>query len=101
MSYEEFASGDLFLYLRGGLSQDTFSSWRPWSVFYLERCPLFIRLAERRATAEELARALKVSSVEELVARLPEKLQQLNRLFPRGHWRWPFRKEDFESIGTR
>ena len=51
-----------------------------------------------RGVSMKLRRTVGLNGV---VGRMPERVSQLDRLFPLSWWRSPFRKEDFESIGTR
>ena len=101
---EHFIAADFFLFLRSELApQDRGPHlfWRAWSTLYLKAAPRFLLDAERKARAEELARALIVPSIEELKKRLEERGPELRRLFERGFWDFPISKEDVQRIGSR
>jgi hypothetical protein len=101
---EDFIAADFFLFLRSELAPQERGPhffWRAWSTLYLKAAPRFLLDAERKARAEELARALNVPSIEELKKRLEERGPELRRLFERGFWDFPIRKEDVQRIGSR
>lgn len=104
LPFEEFADADFFLYLRGLLPEDEFTghfSWRPWSAVWLRGIPRFLLRAQSEAQAENVSRALSLSSVAELRNRLPQRGHQLRVLYQEGWWEYPIRQADIEKIGSR
>jgi hypothetical protein len=58
---DEFVAADFFLFLKGELSPEQTGphfTWLPWSVLYLRGTPMFILAAEQKAAAQQIARAL-------------------------------------------
>jgi hypothetical protein len=102
LPFEDFIAADLFLFLCGALRSDqgSFMAWRPWSALYLKQTPMFLRAAERKSTAETLAKTIGVPSVPELKRRLKERGPGLRELF-RNYWTWPIEDEDVDRIGSR
>lgn len=103
MPFEGYVAADYLLFLVGELPEDQAGrlAWRAWSVLYMKHVPMFIRNAEKKSTASQLAKLFKLSGMEEFKRRLQERGGNIGRLFRNGWWDWPIETEDIARIGTR
>lgn len=105
LPFDDFSAADYFLFLYGELPGETDQHprlvWRPWSVLWMKHAPMFIRDAEKVATAERLAKIFKLSNATEMKHRLKERAHYVEHLFRQGIWDSPLRDEDINKIATR
>jgi hypothetical protein len=104
LPFDEFADADFFLYLRSLLPEEKYSghfSWKPWSAVWLRGTPRFLLRAQSKAQADNVARALGVSSISDLKARLLERGARVGVLYQHGWWEYPVHKADIDKIGSR
>jgi hypothetical protein len=101
---EEYTSADLFLYLIGesGNVNNTESifKWRPWSLTGFD-LPMFILMAQRKSYAEDLARTMGVSSVQDIQILLKNKVHNIGKNSGVSFWRNPISDNHINLIGTR
>lgn len=104
LPFEEFVDADFFLYLRGLLPQEKASSeisWKPWSAIWLAGAPRFLLRAQSQSHAEQLTKALGLTSIDELKKRFAERGSTVGILYRHGFWDYPVRQSDIEKIGSR
>jgi hypothetical protein len=104
LPFEEFADADFFLYLRSLLPQEQFAGhfgWKPWSAVWLRGTPRFLLRAQTKGQADNVARALGLSSILELKQRLQERGAQVEVLYQSGWWDYPIQQVDIDKIGSR
>ena len=104
MPMEDFMDADFFLFLLSQALPDSSGFgpryWRAWSCLYLNQVPVFIRNAERKAIAEELAKLLGVQDIEGLKEFIKENGHKIRPLFGT-FWDYPIEQEDINRIGSR
>ena len=100
--FDDFVAADFFLYLRtfGSLPPNNGNIWRPWCYPYLEQVPLFLRTAERKSTAMQLAKTFGAMGIENLKTMIAGSLPTLRQLFQRGFPRSPLGQKDIDRIGS-
>jgi hypothetical protein len=109
MPFEELAEADYFLLLRGELEvgdvQRWGVAWAPWSTVFMEHAdpPRYLREAERRTSAEPIARALGVPDAVSLRERLIAGKPALKTIFggTSPFWEGPLQRFDPSAIGSR
>lgn len=105
MPIDEFSAADFYLFLLSELPPVEYNdrgkwAWRPWSVLYMKNTPAFIKNADRKKYAQELAESFNISSIDEMKKRLRERYSNVHKLFPDGLWDTNIREEDISNIGT-
>ncbi|MCX6793403.1 MAG: hypothetical protein NTY12_05300 [Candidatus Falkowbacteria bacterium] len=105
MPIDEFSAADFYLFLLSELPPVEYNdrgkwAWRPWSVLYMKGTPAFIKNADHRKYAQELANSFNISSIDEMKKRLRERYSNIHELFPGGLWDVGVREEDISNIGT-
>jgi hypothetical protein len=103
LPFDDFLAADFLLFLRGELAAEqpgSFITWRPWSALYLNRAPLFMRLAENQKTALQVAKVAGVPNIAEFKSRFRQRAPKLRELF-RSFWDWPIDDADIDRIGMQ
>lgn len=105
MPIEEFSSADFFLYILGEVvkknyNPQDFIEWRPWSILYMKRVPVFIKNAEQKKCATKIAEIANLSE-DEFKTRFKERFRSVTRLFSGGFWDLPDLDNDIDKIATR
>ena len=100
--FDDFIAADFFLYLRtcGTLPPNNGNIWRPWCYPCIEHVPLFLRAAERKNTAVNLAKTFGVSGIEDLKSLIVKSLPTLRQMFQRGFTRLLLEQKDIDRIGS-
>jgi hypothetical protein len=100
--FDDFLEADYFLYLRslGGDPSNRDHIWRPWCVPYLEHVPMFIRSAQRKPEAMQLATTLAAGNIENLKSLIMGAPPLLQQMFIRGFLRLPMNRGDIDAIGS-
>ncbi|MDA4132000.1 MAG: hypothetical protein OK454_02585, partial [Thaumarchaeota archaeon] len=107
LPFSEFMEADYFLLLRGEIALDSRfgHGWFPRSAAFLEHAdpPRYLREAERRASAEAVAKALGVPNAAELRDRLTAAKPKLQQIFVHDSpfWEGPLKRFDVSAVGTR
>jgi hypothetical protein len=101
---QDLMDADYFLFLLSRtLKDDTgFDKhyWRAWSSLYLKHTPSFIQKSERKRFAEQVTKALGLSSVDEFKKLLAERGPELMKLF-QSVWRdYPIERTYIDRIGS-
>lgn len=97
VSFEDFIEADYFLFVRSCADD---AGWTPWSYPFLEHVPAFIRAAERKNTAEQLAKAVNANGIPELRKQIVGGWSHLREVFSSGFLRTLMRESDIDRIGT-
>ena len=103
---QDLMDADFFLFLLSQtLKDDTGFDrhyWRAWSCLYLKHTPSFIQKSERKRFAEQVTKALGMSSVDEFKKLLAEQGFQLAKLFQNvgGWWDYPIERSYIDRIGS-
>lgn len=105
MPMDEFINADFFLFLLSELPPVEHGrgvwNWRPWSILYMKQVPLFIKNAENKQYAQNLASTLNVTEVDEFKKRFKERYSAVHQLFTGGFWHTPISDSDIDKIATR
>ncbi|HEY4940596.1 MAG TPA: hypothetical protein VII56_04160 [Rhizomicrobium sp.] len=102
VSFDDFVEADYLLYLRtwGALSPNNGQHWRPWCFPYLEHVPMFLRVAERKSVATQLAKTLGASDNKDLKELIVKSFPTLRQMFQRGFLRAALEQKDIDRIGS-
>jgi hypothetical protein len=104
-SLQDLMDADFFLFLLSRTLKDNsgfdLRFWRAWSCLNLKQVPIFVRNSERTQYAENVAKVLKLPSIDEYKKVLVERGPELAKLFQSGWWDYPIQKSDVDKIATR
>jgi len=106
MPIDEFSAADFFLFLLGELQPIEYRegglfAWRPWSILYMKHVPIFIKNAEQKQYAEQLAVVFNMPSINEMKKRLKERYSVVRNLFSGSRPYIPVSDNDIDKIATR
>lgn len=103
---QDLADADYFLFLLSRtLKDDTGYDghyWRAWSCLYLKHTPSFIQKSKSKRFAEQVTKALGMSSVDEFKKLIAERGPELLKLFESvgGWWDYPIERSYIDRIGS-
>jgi hypothetical protein len=101
--FEDFIAADFFLYLASKFlikKESYISPWYPRSIVHIKHTPMFIKNAERKNIANNIAKVFKVSNADELRAKMVEIFPEFNEIFSRVQSYNSISKSDLDKIGT-
>jgi hypothetical protein len=104
LPFEDFIAADFLLFLASKFllkKEDYIGYWYPRSIVHIKHTPMFIKNAERKSVADNIAKVFKVpNGAEGLRAKMIEIHPEFDGLVSRGFWHNPINKLEISKIGT-
>ncbi|MGB3073437.1 MAG: hypothetical protein WBB68_04235 [Candidatus Moraniibacteriota bacterium] len=97
---EDFTAAEFFLYLHSHTGHSEYRRWYLASIIWMNRMPMFLISATKKASAHKICTALGLSNVEELRNLLTELLPDLQRYYGFSSMGLRMQPEEIAKIGT-